>query len=133
MIRGSTTAATALRMICAAALFLIGFAHEVPAATDSSAGNPIVFALPDGSFPILCTTVSDSSEPGHDHGTLFKHGCEACRLAASIILPDPDQGAWLGIQHASLANPLIADTDGFGARGYYRANSRAPPVAFRAS
>jgi hypothetical protein len=105
----------------------------VPAATDSDAGDPIVLALPDGSFPILCTTVTDSAARDHDHGMLFKHGCEACRLAASVILPDPDDGTWLGVRHASLANLLIADTDGFGARRYYRANSRAPPAAFRAS
>jgi hypothetical protein len=117
-----------MRALCAAAMLVIGLAHQAPAgALDGVDIHPVALSLPDGSVPILCTT-----ESGHDDRMIFKPGCEVCRLAASVILPDPDDGTWLKVRHVSLANPLQDGAAEFGVRSSHRANSRAPPAAPRA-
>lgn len=77
----------ALRMLCAIALLSVGFAHKVPAgvADQTSAFELAAFALPDGTMPDIC--LSDGHTGDQDHS--YAGDCEACRLSATILLPDP--------------------------------------------
>lgn len=78
-----------VRIICALALVLIGFAHKAPSAEHHSipASEVAHYALPDGTVPELCLSSGNgkTEQDGHDFGP----GCEACRLTAAVILPSP--------------------------------------------
>lgn len=78
-----------VRMLCALALLLVGFAHTPPAIASHglSASELAEFVLPDGTLPVLCLSSEDGSTKQKDHAG--KSGCEACRLAASVLLPSP--------------------------------------------
>jgi len=120
------TAANFLRIFCAVVLFSLGFAHQpVQAAPADSYGED--YRLPDGTFADIC------SEDGHalgDHGkTPFaKPLCEVCLLSASVILPPPDDEAWLIGERASLGNPLAQFFGLSGSTAVERPKSRAPPL-----
>lgn len=77
-------------MICALAILFVGFAHQPPTIAEISPFDIASYALPDGSLPILCVTESDSDGSQKDKS---KHshtqGCEACRIGASTLLPQP--------------------------------------------
>jgi hypothetical protein len=73
----------ALRMLCAMLLVFLGFAHKPIVASAASLPASASFVLPDGTVASLCL-------PGHD-GAKDSHvdrGCDACRLASSIALPE---------------------------------------------
>ncbi len=124
MARWQAAAARAMRVICAAVLLSLGFAHQAPASVLYDASHDATaYALPDGSIPALC-----GETEGHGGKIVIKPGCEVCRLAASILLPKPDDGAWLAANHAFLLNPLGVQAGIFGPRSVGRANSRAPPL-----
>lgn len=77
-----------VRIMCALALLLIGFAHQPPDAVGHlSAAEMAEYVLPDGTLPELCHSLheDEAKHPGHDQAT----GCEVCRLTASILLPTP--------------------------------------------
>lgn len=123
MKKGSRGLAVALRALCAIGLFLLGFAHQVPQAVGANPDyNAAQYVLPDGTYASLCVTIKDG-----DSKHVYKPNCEACRLTASIILPEPDDEAWLHHRLASLHNPLRFQLAIFGNRSIDRANSRAPP------
>lgn len=123
MQKGSRGLAVALRALCAIGLILLGFAHQVPQAAGANADYIArQYELPDGTYASLCVTVKD------DNGkTVYKPNCEACRLTASIISPEPNDEAWLHHSLASLHNPLHSQVAIFSNRSIDRANSRAPP------
>lgn len=77
-----------VRILCALALLLVGFAHTPPsvARTQLSPSELAELVLPDGSLPVLCLPSQDG-KAHNDHDR--KSGCEACRLAASVLLPSP--------------------------------------------
>ncbi|MBD8688769.1 MULTISPECIES: hypothetical protein [unclassified Rhizobium] len=78
-----------VRMICALALLFVGFAHKPPviASIPIPQSELAQYVLPDGTFAVLCLPSEDgkAKHDNHDAGS----GCEACRLTASITLPDP--------------------------------------------
>ncbi|EJC82761.1 hypothetical protein Rleg4DRAFT_4490 [Rhizobium leguminosarum bv. trifolii WSM2297] len=80
----------ALRILCAAALVVVGLAHQAPvaAASDFGPAELAQYMLPDGTLPTLCVTVTDQSDQGQ-HDKAHSHGCEACRIGASTLLPAP--------------------------------------------
>ena len=90
-----------VRMICALALLLVGFAHKPPALDYHSipASELAQYTLPDGTLPILCLPSEDgqAKHDGHDFGS----GCEACRLTASVVLPAPADMAGVAIVRVS--------------------------------
>ncbi|WP_143348454.1 hypothetical protein [Ensifer adhaerens] len=83
--RAKTRWDNALRMLCAAALFLLGFAHLGPAlAAPLPAIERALYALPDGSLPDFCQTglgEDGKDQPGH------KHVCSACRFFWALLAP----------------------------------------------
>lgn len=78
-----------VRVLCALALLLVGFAHKPPV-VDRYGISPAEIAqyvLPDGTIADLCLTSEDGMS--HPHGQPSWTGCEACRLTASALLPMP--------------------------------------------
>ncbi|OWV84686.1 hypothetical protein ATY79_11185 [Rhizobium sp. R693] len=79
-----------VRVICAIALLSLGFSHQVPGVARGALASAELteYVLPDGTLPVICT---DGSKRTVDHhGKVHGHGCEACRIAASTLLPLPD-------------------------------------------
>lgn len=80
---------TAVRMLCALALFAVGFAHKMPVASAAAPLEIAAYMLPDGTLPVLCRPGSDGdTEKGKHHAD---KDCEACRISASVHLPAPPQ------------------------------------------
>ena len=106
----------ALRILCAVALVFVGFAHQAPAAA-AGAFDPAELAhyvLPDGTLPTLCVTVPDKSDTdksgASQHDKAHSHGCEACRIGASTLLPTPTDMAGAPIGFAvSVELPIRAE------------------------
>lgn len=80
-----------IRFLCVFALVMVGFAHKVPTLIGKSAATEVAqYILPDGSVPTLCITLAndhvnhDGKGPNHHQ---ISSVCEACRLAASTVLP----------------------------------------------
>lgn len=73
----------ALHILCAVTLLAFGFAHRPPA-TQIDAMQLAPYALPDGTVPSIC--LAGGTDYPHP---FFGGGCEACRMAASILLPTP--------------------------------------------
>ena len=85
-----------VRIFCAIALLFVGFAHKPPQISTASL-SPAELAslvLPDGSLPDLCLPGHEDEGSGLPHGTMGS-GCEACRLAGTVLLPSPADNAWL--------------------------------------
>lgn len=100
-----------VRMLCMVALVFLSFAHRPVSASpippiQLSAEDLAALTLPDGTVADLC--LNDHVD---DHGKTDKglgQGCEACRIGAGVILPQP---ADLAGQAASFrilgARPLV--------------------------
>ncbi|MDI7922398.1 hypothetical protein [Ferirhizobium litorale] len=95
-----TSRAGLVRMLCALALLMVGFAHKVPALDYGPIPLSEIahYTLPDGSLPMLCLSSEhgDTKHGSHDLGS----GCEACRLSASVLLPAPPDTVGERIQQA---------------------------------
>ncbi|EPE94971.1 hypothetical protein [Rhizobium grahamii] len=92
-----------LRMTCAIALLLVSFAHQMPSLA-KEAFVPAEFAeyiLPDGTLPVIC--IADKATGMDKHTAQQLHGCEACRIAASVLLPVPDNDRSKHLPAATLA------------------------------
>ncbi|MBY3185976.1 hypothetical protein [Rhizobium laguerreae] len=118
----------ALRILCAVALVFVGFAHQLPAAAagEFDPAKLAQYALPDGTLPTLCVTTTDKS--GQDqHDKAHSHGCEACRISTSILLPAPTDIAGAAIPF-SAAVELPIRTEAYH-RQLFPPNTgpRAPP------
>jgi hypothetical protein len=77
-----------LHILCALALLCLSFAHTSPAVERPIPASEIAaYTLPDGTIPILCLPGQGDGEKHHTHS--FGNGCEACRIASSVLLPTP--------------------------------------------
>lgn len=89
-----------VRLICALALIMVGFAHKPPASNHPvfNFAELAAYTLPDGTIPTLCITVTDHEHPDHhEHDGHLAKGCEACRIAAATLFPSPPNNAGAGI------------------------------------
>lgn len=77
------------RIVCAIALLFVGLLHKPPSVSASvfTPAELAVYTLPDGTVPVLCLPSEDGASKKHSHD--FGSGCEACRLASAILLPEP--------------------------------------------
>lgn len=85
-----------VRLLCALALLLVGFAHKAPLAEAQAFPSleSSQYVFPDGSAHSLCLPGAD--EDGAHGSPYARSGCEACRLGASMLLPPPvDIDGWL--------------------------------------
>jgi len=123
MTKRLSTAAKLVRIFCAMLLFGLGFAHQPVQAAAPLDAYGEAYRLPDGTFADIC------SEGDHGHEIpAVRPLCEVCLLSASIILPPPDDEAWLAGERASIANPLHEFSELLGTTSVARPQSRAPPV-----
>ena len=78
-----------VRILCALALICVGLSHKPPVIDPRAipASEISAYMLPDGTFAELCLPDIDSNGKAKPH--LFGTGCEACRLAGSILLATP--------------------------------------------
>ncbi|SOC86281.1 hypothetical protein SAMN05421890_4807 [Ensifer adhaerens] len=120
-----------VRMMIVVALTMIGFAHkpvmagEVPASVLYAA-----YTLPDGTLPVLCITVTgDEDKASAPKGTMRDYGCDACRLAASILTAEPPvlEGSAIEFPHRRCAH--CRDIPKPQGAAVSRALPRAPPHA----
>jgi hypothetical protein len=92
---------TLVRITCALALLLVAFAHR-PVAFAAVPFDVTAYVLPDGTIPDLC--VPGNAGNGEIHAT----GCEFCRLASGIILPEPHTEFWRVLAEGERIAPLAA-------------------------
>jgi hypothetical protein len=81
------TLAMSLRLFCALAIAMIGFAHQ-PAFAAQALGSEIS-VLPDGEVAAMCLSSADVGGKKAPGGS----ACEACRLSAACLLPTPTESA----------------------------------------
>lgn len=94
MTAGLTRTAIALRILCAAALLCLGFAHKPVFAHPADDPASSYYLLPDGTFADLCI---DNIVHGKPQKSWLGAGCESCRLSASVLLPTPPAThVWVG-------------------------------------
>ena len=129
-----TSAETFLRIICAALMLSLGFAHKPINAAPMTAVQDEAYRLPDGTFAEICfghaggvTSVGGHGLPGHPDiaASLF---CEACLLSSSILIPAPDAGSWLRTEFSWLVNTLTSEHAFDEVSRTDRAKARAPPL-----
>jgi len=122
-----------MRMMIVVALTMIGFAHKpvmagaVPASIEYAA-----YTLPDGTLPVICITVTGDEDMAGAKGSMGAYGCDACRLAASVLVPEPPTVNASTVEFPrkpcahcqDIPKPELAATS--------RALPRAPPSAFLA-
>lgn len=113
--------AITLRLLCALAIAMIGFAHKPVFAAQVSAYE--VSVLPDGEIATMCLSSPEQGEKKAVGGG----SCEACRLSAACVLPAPP-GAY-----ASVVQTVIVFRGGYGQESppldvlSYRGAPRASP------
>jgi hypothetical protein len=88
--------ALTLRLLCALAMAMIGFAHQ-PVFAAQAQGSEIS-VLPDGEIATMCLS---SSETGGKK-LLSGNACEACRLSSTCLLPSPPE------THAAVFRTVLA-------------------------
>lgn len=123
-----------LRIVCAALMLSLGFAHKpVSAIAAPTTALDDIYRLPDGSFAEICEAHSDANAvhlPGKpDHSGNVSLFCEACLLASSILIPTPDVNSWVKAEFAWLDNAPLIQTAQIYEIDYQRPKARAPPVA----
>ncbi|SCB61721.1 hypothetical protein GA0061105_12243 [Rhizobium aethiopicum] len=112
-----------LRLICAIALMMVGFAHKPPPPVALQV-QLAAYVLPDGQFPTFCLN-DNAAQP--EKGTVHDYGCEACRLAGSIMVPEPPSVGAQAMVFATIARTIERQFQ--LQRAPYPPNSRprAPP------
>lgn len=75
--------AITLRILCALAVAMIGFAHKPVFAAQASAYE--VSVLPDGEIAAMCLSLPEQG----GRKAVVGGSCEACRLSAACVLPAP--------------------------------------------
>lgn len=92
----------AVRLFAAFALVFLSFAHKPALAQYANSAISAEYLLPDGTFADICFgTDGVGHDAGHGKRPARAPVCEACRLAASILLPAPpeegqrvENGSW---------------------------------------
>ncbi|TCV61342.1 hypothetical protein EDE05_12263 [Neorhizobium sp. R1-B] len=122
MTTGPRTVTSVLRIFCAVLLLSLGLGHQPGSAAPlESFGEE--YRLPDGTFADICAEGEHRREPA------AKPLCEVCLLAASVILPPPNDETWLAGGQRSHAKALPRPVETFGASAVERPRSRAPPAS----
>ncbi|MCM2401706.1 hypothetical protein NBH20_11100 [Rhizobium sp. S153] len=110
-----------MRMLCAIAILSLGLAHKPPQVMAAAIGTAAL-VLPDGTYADICVSHSAIKHPS---ATLY---CEACMLAGSTLLPQPDTDGWLLSSFPSLYNGQKAVVAHLVQKAVERPHSRAPPI-----
>jgi hypothetical protein len=116
----------AVRIIGALALVFVAYAHRVPLATQSALPDVQAYAFPDGSLPVICVTGPAEKEPQKQAHAL---PCDACLVAASVLLPQPEDLADAAFTSSAPALPPAAAGDLSLGTWPPAAPPTAPPLA----
>ena len=116
-----------LRIFCAVLFLSLGFSHKPVQAMLPSDAFSEAYRLPDGSFADICAEHADGAANDPHRNEELRPNCEACLLAASIILPPPAGGLGVPLQQAFLLNPPRVESLRIGFTALARPSSRAPP------
>lgn len=117
-----------VQTLCVLALLFLGLSHQPPALASDANAAFAEYMLPDGTFPTLCITsmgVDGKGSPGHK---IHSQGCEACRINAAVILPQPADTGGISVAFAARIDlPLRVEAIH---RQIYSPNTgpRAPPL-----
>jgi hypothetical protein len=113
-----TQSSIMLRIACALLLVVLGFSHRPMSASAAEAAELALYTLPDGTIASLCLVDQDGKPIKH-----VDRGCEACRLASGIALPDAPTA------HADIVRRETAVAYVFAAERFHRLNfpPNAPP------
>ncbi|QFI66386.1 hypothetical protein EKH55_1512 [Sinorhizobium alkalisoli] len=119
----------AVRLLAAFALLLLAFAHKPGVAQHASPALSAEYRLPDGAFADICFgTHGVDGGPQRGKAPAVAPVCEACRLAASILLPLPPKQSGPAVNGSWMASrPAVADQVTSVARRLLPP-SRAPPA-----
>jgi len=116
-----------VRILCAVALLLVGFAHRpVVFAAELTPIELAQYRLPDGTLPVLCIT--ERTPDGKEHSKAYMPGCEACRISAAAVLPTPPMDI---CEHLAVVQEdiIVAKDEAFRRQLYPPNNGpRAPPA-----
>ncbi|MGJ7040395.1 hypothetical protein J2Y63_003660 [Shinella sp. BE166] len=123
MTRGTTSWAACLRMLCAAALLFVGFAHQPASALEPTALELVQYTLPDGTVPDLC--LNGSVDGKTRHATPIK--CEACRIGGAMLMPEPADLAGANLAFRLVAALPLVEEALHSKRDRPGAPPRAPP------
>lgn len=75
----------AVRFLSVLALVMVAFAHKPIVLSPAYGADLSAYVLPDGTIPVICHGAdAGGKDPHKAHGD---HGCEACRISASVLLP----------------------------------------------
>lgn len=81
---------TVIRVIVALLLVLVGLSHQPPLGVGhAQAGLTATYTLPDGTVPDLCLAGDHGDDAGDPQHHTAVRTCEACLIAAAILLPKP--------------------------------------------
>ena len=111
-----------LRIFCAMVFLSVGFGHRTPAVLANEVQS-VAYVLPDGSFADLC--IADAGQK-HAHPAA---DCEACRLASTILLPEPSDQSWLLSRFTSLGAIAPVATAVRSSHLLDRPRLRGPPLS----
>ncbi|PDT84423.1 hypothetical protein [Sinorhizobium sp. BJ1] len=98
----------AVRLLAAVALVFLSFAHKPALATGQNAALAAEYRLPDGSFAEICFGTEGVDHRG-SKSVPIAPSCEACRLAASVLVPEPPQASVRAYKGNWLAEPPVAE------------------------
>ncbi|QRM54642.1 hypothetical protein [Sinorhizobium sp. BG8] len=117
--------AMVLRMLCAVALLMVGFAHKpAMASVPMSPAEIAAYTLPDGTIGDLChNQEAHPTKKPHPAGT----SCDACRIGSAMLVPAPADLVGLVLPFRLVAHRPLVDAAQGGARYQPGAPPRAPP------
>lgn len=117
----------AMRMFCALAVLLLGFAHQAPAAAAAlTPAERAAFSLPDGSLPDLC--MPGTPDDGSGKKISHSHFCGACRVFWDL-LPAPADAAHTIVRKTGAVLPPSQPVASARAHLPPNASPRGPPAS----
>lgn len=119
-----------MRIFIIVALTMIGFAHKPVSAELPASVQYAAYTLPDGTLPVLCVTVTGDEDMGDaGKGAGHYHGCDACRLAGTVLVPDAPMLVGSAIEFPHGRVPHCRDIPRPDVSDISTAQPRAPPLA----
>ncbi|WP_324763348.1 hypothetical protein SO078_07675 [Sinorhizobium meliloti] len=99
-----------VRLLAAFALLFLSFAHKPALAKAIGPAISAEYLLPDGTFADICFgTGGVDHDTGHGKASSSAPVCEACRLAASVLLPAaPDESSTAENGNWIAGTPIVA-------------------------
>ena len=85
MSAGRIGALSWLRILCATLLLSLGLAHKPVYAQPQADPASSFYLLPDGTYATICY----GGDQGHHPQKAATYGCDICRIADSVLLPQP--------------------------------------------